>query len=240
MKNITWYHNLGFASNPFSIKASAFHNELFGNDKTLSKIKEKMLGNGMIFISGEFGTGKTSVLKKLICEFPKRKLSGKRIIYYNCNQSDLSIKYDRLIVKSGNTLQKIFKIKRKNLILFLDEMQDMSQRDLEEVKNYYEQGFFKLIIFASKYEDVKLGDELEELIGENKFKLKNMSAEEAIKMVRKRIGDLNFLSNEMVVKIFEYDQNARSFLKNCEDVCKYSFEKGNQSVTLDCIRNSLK
>ena len=64
MKKLTWYHELGFFDNPFSIKPAAFHNELMGYNQTIKEINKKVEESNIIFISGEYGTGKTTVLKK--------------------------------------------------------------------------------------------------------------------------------------------------------------------------------
>jgi len=57
-----------------------------------------------------------------------------------------------------------------------------------------------------------------------------MNKNEAILMIRKRIGDLKFLGDDMILNIFKRDENSRSFLKNCEDVCRVAFESGYDSV----------
>jgi Cdc6-like AAA superfamily ATPase len=235
MKKLTWYNELGFFSNPFSIKPAAFHNELFGNDSAISKITEKMSEPGMIFISGEFGTGKTTVLKKLIAEFRGSNLEGKKIIYYNCNQSGKSINYNELLINSGGFLRRLFSIRKKNMIIFLDEIQDMNRKDMEQIKKYYDNKFFKLVVFVSKYEDTNLTPELKDVISENKFKLGNMTENQAVEMIRERIGGLKFVTDEIIIQIFNKDKNSRSFLKNCEDVCRYAFEKENSVVTKEHV-----
>ena len=239
MKNLTWYDKLGFFNNPFSIKPSAFHNELFGNSSTISEIVTKMLEPEIIFISGEFGTGKTSVLKKLIAEFREGSFGNKKIIYYNCNQSEKSINYDRLLINSGGFFRRLFKIRKKNMIIFLDEMQDMNKKDMNNVKKYYDNGFFRSVVLVSKYEDVNLTDELENEIKGNKFKLDNMTKDEAVEMVRKRVGNLKFIGDKIIIKIFSKDKNCRNFLKNCEDVCKYVFEKGEKVILEEHVKEVL-
>jgi predicted AAA+ superfamily ATPase len=239
MKKLTWYHKVGFFNNPFSIKPAAFHNELFGNSSTISRIIKKMSEPGIVFISGEFGTGKTTVLKKLIAEFRGGIFEGKKVIYYNCNQSEKSINYDKLLVDAGNFLGKLFRFRKKNMIILLDEMQDMNKKDMEQVKKYYDDGFFKLVVLVSKYENINLTKELENETNGNKFKLGNMTKNEAIRMVRERIGTLKFISDDIIVRIFSRDENSRSFLKNCEDVCRYAFEKGDGIVEEEHISKAL-
>ncbi|MCW8965382.1 MAG: ATP-binding protein [Candidatus Pacearchaeota archaeon] len=235
----TWYNELGFFSNPFSIKPSSFNNELFGNSSEVSKIIEKMQENGMILISGEFGVGKTSVLKKLIAEFKGNFFKGKKVIYYNCNQSNKSIDYDKLLINAGGFFTRLFRIRKKNMILFLDEMQDMNKKDFKKLKEYYYDSFFKTVVLVSKYDDLELGEELESLIADDKFQLGNMTKTQAIEMIRNRVGNLKFLSDDIIIKIFNTNKNARTFLKNCEDVCRASFEAGEEEVSLTKVKEIL-
>lgn len=228
--NKNWYNELGFYSNPFSIKPAAFHNELFGNSSVIAKVIKKLKERGIVFISGEFGAGKTTVLKRIIGEFRGGDFGVKKIIYYNCNQSEESIDYDRLLVNAGGVFGRLFGVRKKGMMILLDEMQDMNALDLERLKDYYDDGFFRSVVFVGKTDDVDMPEELEEEIGENKFALGNMNKDEAVLMIRKRIGDLKFLGDDMIVKIFKKDENSRNFLKNCEDVCRIAFESGADSV----------
>ncbi len=231
MKKLTWYHKLGFFNNPLSIKPAAFHNELMGYDQTIEEVNNKIKESGIMQIYGEYGTGKTTVLKKIIDEFKGRK----RVIYYNCNQSEKSIDFDKLLINAGGFFRKLFRIRKKNMIILLDESQDMNKKDLKQVKAYYDEGFFKSVIFVSKG-DIRLTGELENIIGKNKYGLAGLNKKEAVKMVRKRIGKLKILSDESIIKIFNKNNNPRFFLKNCEDACRHAFESGTKEVKDEHIK----
>jgi len=226
MNKVVWYQELGFFNNPFSIKPAAFHNDLLGNSSTVARLIKTLQDRGIVFVSGDFGVGKTTVLKKIIGEFRGEDFGAKKIVYYNCNQSERSIDYDKLLVNAGGFFSRLFGVKRKGMMLLLDEMQDMNKRDLERVKEYYDDGFFRSVIFVARDSKVSLTDELVEEIGGNKFALENMSKKDAVKMIRARIGNLKFLGDDIILKIFKKDENSRSFLKNCEDVCRIAFESG--------------
>lgn len=237
--NKMWYNELGFYSNPFSIKPAAFHNELFGNKTVIAGVIKKLKEKGIVFISGEFGTGKTTVLKRIIGEFRGVDFGGKKIIYYNCNQSEECIDYDKLLVNAGGFFSRLFKIRQKGMMILLDEMQDMNNQDLKRVKKYYDDGFFRSVVFVAKSDDVEVPEDLDDEIGDNIFVLGNMNKSEAVLMIRKRIGDLKFLSDDMILEIFEKDGNARSFLKNCEDVCRVAHESGAKAVGTEHVEKVL-
>src|SRR3989338_3583834 len=97
-----WYNKLGFNNNPFSIKPAAFHNELFGLNiqDTINKIET---GN-VIFIEGDYGTGKTTLLKGIVNKFGGKK----KIIYYSCNRTEDTINVDKLMT-NRTFFSKIFK-----------------------------------------------------------------------------------------------------------------------------------
>jgi len=231
MSKDIWYKEFGFSSNPFSIKPAVFDNEMFGNDSVTTKIVKKINDGEMVFISGEFGMGKTMILKKIVGEFRGRGLGEKRVIYYNCDSSERAIDYDSLLINAGGFLRRLFGIRKKGMILLLDEMQGMNKKDMERVKEYYDDGFFKSVVFVGKEDEAEFSDELVEAIGGNRFVLGKMSGKEAVKMVRKRIGGLKFLGDDMILKIFKKDGNSRNFLKNCEDVCRVAFEDGAKAVS---------
>jgi chromosomal replication initiation ATPase DnaA len=235
MKKETWYHNLGFFENPFSIKPAAFHSEVIGYDKTTDEINEKIAESNFVFVHGEYGTGKTTILQGIINRFKGKR----RVIYYNCNQSTGVVDFNRLLINAGNFFQRLFRMKKKNMIILLDEAHDLSRRDLKRLEEYHKLGFFKSTVFVSKKKDIKLIKEMEALAGENIFILKTISDEEAIQVIRKRIGDIEFISDDMIIRIFKKDKNPRAFLKNCEDVCRFASEQGAEEVTKDHVDHIL-
>ena len=236
MKTKTWYQNLGFYSNPFSIKPAAFHDELFGYEDMLSKIESKLKAGSVIFLSGQYGSGKTTILKRVINRFKKKK----KIIYYSCNQSNKTVDIDRLLY-SRTFLRRLFHARQKNAILLLDEVQDINKKDSDKLCEYFDKGFFKSILLTSmRPNDVKFTDCLKELAKENIFKIGKLNKKQAIELVRKRIGNIEFLKDEIIEKIFSLNSNPRAFLKNCEELCRYAFEMEAGEVTEKHIKEVLR
>jgi hypothetical protein len=66
---------------------------------------------------------------------------------------------------------------------------------------------------------------------DNNYDLSFLSLDEAIVLIRKRIGDLQFLRDAIIIKIFKKNKNPRAFLKNCEEICRNAFELGAEKVT---------
>ncbi len=229
-----WYKELGFYNNPFSIKPLAFHDEIIGNNvrEMISKIEK---GN-VLFIEGEYGNGKTSVLKKIIREFG----GSRRLIYYSCNRAEKGIDFDNLLIGRYGIIGRIFKIKPKDMILLLDEAQELTPIDAEKLKDYYKKHFWSIVLVGHKYNDLQI-DGFKEVIGENVISLRKLSADEAVRLIRRRIGNINFLPDNIIKVIFEKSKtNPRRLLKNCEEVCKHAHSKGARQVASEHINEALK
>ena len=139
-----------------------------------------------------------------------------------------------------NFFTRLFHIKPKNMILLLDEAQDMNKKDANKIVEYYKEGYFKsAILVSAKQPDVKFTSELKELIGDNIFRLGKLNKKSAVEFVRKRIGSIQLLTDEIIEKILLINPNPRAFLKNLEDVCRYAVENGDTEVTLKHIKEAL-
>lgn len=229
MKKLTWFHHLGFYNNPFSIKPAAFHNDLMGFDAVVDEINDKVGQSSMIYLSGEYGTGKTTVLKGVINEFKGKK----NVIYYSGNQSDKPIEFDRLL--TGMSWWRILlSLRKKYMILLLDEVHDINKKDISKVKKLYNEGFFKSVIFVGKKQDPS--KDISNLVEKNKYNLANTSKEQAVSLIRKRIGSLKFISDQMIVNVFNKNQNPRAFLKNVEEVCRHAFDNEYNEVTEKSVK----
>ncbi|HIJ18798.1 TPA: AAA family ATPase [Candidatus Woesearchaeota archaeon] len=220
MKKLTWFHHLGFYTNPFSIKPAMYDNELLGYGKIIDKVNDNIAEGKLSLVVGPYGTGKTTILKGVIAKFGGRKA----VIYYNCVQKDGDIDYDTLLRKSGGFFSRLFRIKSKNRILLLDEAQEMSEDDQKSVLDHYGDKFFRAIVLVSKKEDISLIKEVKDAIKDSTFELGKLSESEAIELVRRRIGSLDFLPDDIIAKIFRENTNPRAFLKNCEEACRIAFE----------------
>ena len=234
MKKVTWYNELGFFNNPFSIKPAAFHNSILGYDGILEDINQKIEESNVIQLGGKYGTGKTSILKLIISEFKGKK----NVIYYNCNNKEGPVKFDKFLTNMC-LFRRIFKIKKKNMLLLLDEAQDLDTKDINKIEDYYEEGFFKSVLLVSQEKISSLTPSMKERLVNNKFLIGDITSKKAIGIIRKRIGDIDFVSDKNLTLIFNKNKNTRAFLKNCEDVFRYTYENGDDEVTSAHIKDIL-
>ena len=230
MKKV-WYRQLGFFNNPFSIKPAAFTDDVFGYDDIVREMEKGIVTNKLMFLEGKFGEGKTTILKRLLRDFGGQK----KVIYFSCNRMEGRLKVRKLLNERYGTLGRWFDIKPKDMILFLDEVQEMELKDTEKVLKYFQDGHFKSILFVGvKYEAEKYPAELQKNL--RVFSLPQVTVENAVAIVRKRVGNLPLLPDDAIKEIFKRSSsNIRTLLKNCETLCRHTVMYGNEKVTKDLI-----
>ncbi|MGM5484365.1 MAG: ATP-binding protein [Nanobdellota archaeon] len=199
----TWFEEYGYRKNPLSTKPSLV---LYGIEELYTRLRRKIQGGKRILLLGEYGTGKTSLLKKVIKEFGGRR----KVIYYNCNKDDCHIDFKALIKGSGNLIQRLFGIRKKGLILLVDEADLLKKRDMENLEFHFSKGDFRAVVFAA----TGMISSVDEVI-----RTGSIGEKDAVSMIRKRIGH-DLISEGMIKEILRKDDNPRRFLKNVEAFCR--------------------
>jgi len=221
-----WYKKLGFYINPFSIKPSAFRSEVVAYD--LSYIYEKIKNDEVLFIEGEYGTGKTTILKNIIDEFRGKN----KIIYYSFNDSrEFDIK--GLVNGANTTWGKLVGKEVRNMILLLDEVHLMKQVSAEKLLDYYKRGIFKSIVFVTHdYDQVDFPDEFSGYLSGNIIKTVSLTLREIEELIHSRLGNIDLFSRKAIKKIFNLSgKNPRRFLEFCEDIAKFAVDMGDYEIT---------
>ncbi len=230
---MTWFEELGFISNPFTIKPQESFEDFFGHKEVIENLLEKVDDGVIVIVKGKYGTGKTSISKAIIDEF-----GGKRkVAYYSCYGSEKHIDYDSILANGGNFLSRLFGIRTKNMVLLLDEAHNMMIKDLEELPEYYNKEFFKSIIIVTSRPKFKFPEEVEELVSDdNRFELKMFSDKDAVKLVKNRLEDEeDFMPDKIIKEIHNKSSTPREFLMNCEDACRHAVERGSDIVEVEDI-----
>ncbi|MBL7170073.1 MAG: AAA family ATPase [Candidatus Aenigmarchaeota archaeon] len=233
----TWYNQLGFYNNPLNIKPAAYHDEILGSNGVIDEVLDKVRSGSILFIDGDYGTGKTTILRKIINEFGGKK----KVVYYSCNRSENGLDVERLIKGGRGFFGELFGVEPKNMVLLLDEVQDLNKEDCEALHVSFDNKSFKSIVLVSKdFRKVNFGNGLKGLIGKNIIKMKKFNGEEAVDFIRKRIGNLKILSDEIIKSLNKKaDGNPRKLLKDCEEVCKYAVENFEDEVNGEIVKKVL-
>lgn len=228
-----WYRRVGFYNNPFSIKPAAYRDRVTGLETAVDDISYAILTKKLIFVEGEYGQGKTTILKKLINDFG----GNKQVAYFSCNRLDGRLNIERLLKKRYGFLGRLFGFEAKDMVLLLDEAQHLGTDDYKSLSEHHKKGAFKSIVFVSP----KLNGEANGLTTNALVvNLKKINEEEAVKIVRQRVGHLHLLSDEIIKELFRRsNKNVRELLKNCELVCKYAVDSEMTKVTEDILKEVL-
>ncbi|MAF51327.1 MAG: hypothetical protein CMH64_04530 [Nanoarchaeota archaeon] len=226
-----WYRKIGFYNNPFSIKPAPFDFRIIGQEELLDDLTYKVPSGTISFIEGPLGSGKSTLMKHLI-----HKFKGKgQVIFFSCNRIDSHLNIEKLLIDKYGFWGKMFKIHPKNMILLLDEAQELTSENTERIKYFFDSGNIKSIVFAgTDYASINLHESIKERIGDGVLKVKELSDEEAISIVRNRIGDLNLLNDDIVKKLFNLaGKNPRRLLQRCDKACRFLIENGYNEFTED-------
>ena len=230
--NKIWYKELGFHSNPFSIKPAAFHDQAIGYEKVVDEISYGILNKKIIIVDGDYGNGKSTILRRLLNDFGGKK----QVIYYSCNRIDGRLDVKELLNGRYGVVGKWFDMKPKDMILLLDEAQDLDSKDYERIYPYYQEGYIKSVVLMGK------GIKKENIISGLKSNLEEvgmgkLNEDLAVLIIRKRIGDIPLLSDAIIRKVYQKTgDNVRTLLKTCEDLSKLSVDAGRRKVTEEFVK----
>lgn len=230
-----WYKKLGFHNNPFSIKPAAFSDEMVAYD--LDYIFDKVENSEMLFVEGQYGTGKTTILKNVINKFHGKN----KIIYFSFNSGRI-FNLPMLLDGANSFLRKLSGIKVRNIILLLDEVHMMNKTDASNVLKYYQSGVIQSVVFVShQYDIVNFPDDIKLYLADNVVRTVALNQSEAIKLIKERIGDINLFTNKILTNIFDLaDKNPRRYLAFCEDIARYAVEMDDYKVTEFHVESVLK
>ena len=230
--NNVWFRELGFNNNPFSIKPAAFHDQVVGFEKVVDEISYGVLNNKVVVVEGDYGNGKSSILKRLLNDFGGKK----QVIYYSCNRMDSRLNVKGLLNGRYGVVGRLFDLKPKDMILLLDEAQELIGKDYERLYSYYQEGYIKSVVLVGK------GVKKDQIVQGFKSHVEEVTfgktnEDVAVQIVKKRVGDLPLLPDVIVRKIYQRsNNNIRIMLKTCEEVCKKAVESGRKRITEDSLK----
>tara|TARA_Y100000310_G_scaffold343267_2_gene450089 strand:- start:1358 stop:2269 length:912 start_codon:yes stop_codon:yes gene_type:complete len=235
MNNNLWFRELGFFNNPFSIKPAAFNDKIMANEELVDELSYGILNKGVMMIEADYGEGKSTVLKRLLNDFGGKK----QVIYYSCNRMGKRLNVKKMLNGRYGWFGKMFNMQPKDMILLLDEAQELGKKDYDKVNSYFENGHFKSIVLVGYGFDTKeIPDKFKGKLKE--YKMKPLSEDEAVQFIKKRVGVLPLLPDDVVRKVYKLSSNnVRELLKNCEELCKYAVNYSEEKITDDVIKEVL-
>ncbi len=220
-----WFRKLGFGRNPFAIKPAAFSYELFGPDikGVLSGIED----GKVLFVEAPLGHGKTTLLKGIINRF-----GGRRKVVYAHAVPSQNIEVKELLKRAS--LANVVTGRRPScMVLVVDEAQNLMEASSAQIMEFYKSGNIRAVVFfGTSYQGSGFAGELKAMMNGNLVRLSRPTPEQAVSIVRSRIGSLSLLSNEVILMAYRKAQgNPRRMLQICEDMCRAAIEEGKLSVS---------
>ena len=213
---MNWYKDYGFEYNPFTIKPIEEYDLFFDNKNVFEEVIDLISQGKNVLVKGGLGTGKSSILKKIISEFS----GDKKLYYYNAYRSPLPINYDKILKGAGNFFSRNLKIKSKDVILFIDEAQHLKSDSLKELKNYLGD-YFRAVVIASSNPRFKLPKDLHSSF-KNVLNITKFTSKDAKNMIMDRLGDdySNILDDREIKNIHKKSSTPREFLLKCDEFVK--------------------
>lgn len=216
-----WYSKIGFDGDPFS-KDSGFA----GHDELINEVFYTVYSGNILFIEGESGSGKTKILHEVIKRFGGRK----KIIYMNCRHFR-GLNVEDVLKKRYGFFSRLLGRKPENMILLLDEVEELSHKNCERLKYYFDQGYIASVIFtAKKFPSEGMSASLVQRISKV-LRISPLSDYEAVSIIRDKIGD-RFLSDRVIKSIYSLSgRNTGKLIQNCKTVMVEMAEKKKQEIS---------
>ena len=123
-----WYGKLGFKNYPLDVRSNP---ELIGVDGIEKRLLSYIEQGQLCLLCGKTGTGKTSMLQKLMLS---PDLKGYEFIYISADGIEKDKDIRKLIREKRNLITRMFK-KEKNMVILLDECQLASRILTESIKS---------------------------------------------------------------------------------------------------------
>jgi predicted AAA+ superfamily ATPase len=235
VKKMEWYEELDFDENPFDANPIRFADQLVGADDLFEELSYRINAGSMVFVQGKKGMGKTSLLWNLI-----KKYRGKgKVIYVDSEQLESELNIEDLLIKKYGFIGSLFKAKPKGMILLLDNVSELSKRNMERVKYFFDEGYIHSVVFSgTDYGAVGFSKSLMDRIGRRIIILKELEPFQAVTAIRNRIGDNELISDELIESVYtKSGKNMLSFLKNLEIIFGKAVESKKQKITKEDLRS---
>ncbi len=236
-----WYDELDYDDNPLTTDPRRSAKFLVGLDLIQDDLLYRVAASNMIFLEGKEGRGKSTLLWSVVRAFRGRK----RVIFVDCSKLKKDLNVEKLLTRRSGIRGTLFKTKPKGMILLLDNVQDLSKRNSERIKYYFDQDYLRSVVFAAEsLQKANLSTSINQRIGKRHIKLPDISAFEAVEIINRRMGDENILSSEddaLVTKIFSLSGgHVGVFLRYCERVAEHAVKNGMKPIKVSQLPKILK
>jgi len=229
-----WFEELDFDENPFDTNPMRFSTKMVGVEEVMDELLYRVASGAMVFIEAKGGCGKTSLLWNII-----RRHRGKgRVIYVDCEKLEKDLNIEELLTKRFGLAGLLFKKKPKNMILLLDNISELSRRNMERIKFFFDEGYILSVVYTGTgYDEIKFSKSLRDRIGRRVIRLKELEPYHAISLVRNRIGNSEMISDELIEALFTRSGgNPKVLLENLDALFAKMVESKKDKLTKEDLR----
>ncbi len=225
-----WYEELDYDEDPFSTDPRENHNNLVDMDDVIEEMVYRINSGSMLVVEGASGSGKTTLLM-----IAARKFGGRRkVVYLDCKILDKKLNITHVLQDRYGIIGRLFNKKPKNMVVLMDNVHELSKENTERLKYYFDQNYIKSIIFTcDKYSKVKFSESLKDRIGQRVVETPKLASEDAVEVVRNRIGESELFNDKLIKKIFKMSKNSiKLMLENCAKSAQSAANKDRKRVQL--------
>ncbi len=231
-----WYERYKFKSNPLEINSfiKDFHT-INLNDK-IQNLQYLVVSGAMVLVIGTEGTGKTALLYEIIKTYKGR---GK-IIYVDAEKLNKRLDIESLLVRRYGFFRGIILgQKPKGMILLLDNVHKLSKKNCRLIKYYFDQDYLQSVVFtANDFRYLEIAESILSRIGKNIIKMNSISEDDAISLLKYRLGTEIF--NIITIKnLYSFSNgNAKKLLQHAEILLKYDKLKATKEEIAEIISSN--
>jgi len=230
-----WYEELGYEENPFELNPFKINFKLVNRKNESEELIYRIEAGSMMLIEGEEGSGKTALLKHAVDNFKGR------IIYIDGNKLSKRLNIDELLIKKSGLIHgRLLKKKPKGMILLFDNVQQLTVRNCEKIKFYFDQDYLKSVVFTTDdYDSVNFTDSLRDRIGERVIKLKSLKDSDAVQIIKDRFNE-EFLTEDIIKDIYRQKRDLKQLLTDCSFILEYIVDNDKKEIDRSEIKKLLK
>ncbi len=225
-----WYEEIGLEQNPF---IDTEDTQLVGYEDTLEEVFYRIAAGDMLFIEGKEGNGKTALLKRVIARFRGR---GK-IIYLDGKKLDKNANIGETLKNSIGFWNKLMGKKPRDMILLMDDVEELTRKNSERIKYYYDQNHIRSVIFTgTNYKTLGFTESLKERVSKV-IKLKELTEDDAVDIIKMRLGNNEIMPENIIRDIYKKsNKNMKTLMVHCSKVLDYTIgEKKEKTVTKEDV-----
>ena len=213
-----WYKAYQWEDNPFSIKPNT---NLIGLEKEKEQVTHFLTSGSVCLLTGNTGTGKTSLLKLLRSELKKE-----RVVYINAEELDEFFDLHKHLRSQRSLLDKVLFRPPRNVLLLLDEGHASDSKLKDHIKTLYDHGVLKGVVMAQTKPPFDYSEGFRHRIGNRIVRMSKLTDQQARELIELRTeGKHPFHPDAMDALARHADYNPRKLLELCELVSMHLADK---------------